>query len=787
MIKPALEIGNGKWGARDQSLLGYTQGDTIDKFIRRQFKFERGSNLGATRTNKDGLIEKGRENLLDYSNSFDRWSNVDARLEQGDYEAIQSGHEGYDGSNDAWFLSKNSGNNSYLYYLNNIINTGTNNKVWCYSVYAKAADGDSGIILYVGNSQTGGKGYVRVNLIDGSVTGYDVTHTKGYKVEGVTGKDGDKDRWWRISFFSTANVNNKPRIQPRNAAGDGQSGGKIYVMNAQFEYGTAPSKYIRTESRKNLLKNSEHFHDWINNSTVTRNVLGYDGSLDAVKMHKNATYGRIQHRVDAGTSNSEGWVGKAKGTLTLSAYAKQDSLSGFHMRVDWSTTQGDFVTTNFDLGNAKPVGSQADWIDSRKVEEVGNGWVRCSVTFTTTRPVYEINLYPHKILDDLSSSFEDPNNDGQPPQTGSIFVQHVQLEQGSQATAYEGTSSYAGLLEDMPRIDYADTDPHLLMEPTRTNKVIHSEYLEYWSTLGQGTLEWGYEAPDGTKSAYKVTNGNTNFALYIGGMLPDDTRSIWAKTVSGTGTLDLLTYGENTDNTFSITNDWQRFELTGSPHDTGDTNIYAVDFRGAGNLNEVLLWGAQCEAGAFATSYIPTYGLSVTRSNEGIPLQASGVINMDDDFGVTGDDITIFVDLAENPSLSRDNSSGGIRLSDGDNQSGAFRLYRNNDTTDLAVVFFGTSADSFGANKNSASVSLPSSATKVAVTRVRSTGVFTIYCDGSPLDEGLTDANGQFTNSYFDTSWDKFQLTGQGSTVKYSGIKFFDEALSADDLATLTS
>jgi hypothetical protein len=35
------------------------------------FTFSRGSNLAATRVNSEGLIEKGRENLLLQSNSFD--------------------------------------------------------------------------------------------------------------------------------------------------------------------------------------------------------------------------------------------------------------------------------------------------------------------------------------------------------------------------------------------------------------------------------------------------------------------------------------------------------------------------------------------------------------------------------------------------------------------------------------------------------------------------------------------------------------------------------------------
>ena len=41
------------------------------------FTFSRGSNLAATRVGPTGLIEKGRENLLTYSNQFDTtWGNA---------------------------------------------------------------------------------------------------------------------------------------------------------------------------------------------------------------------------------------------------------------------------------------------------------------------------------------------------------------------------------------------------------------------------------------------------------------------------------------------------------------------------------------------------------------------------------------------------------------------------------------------------------------------------------------------------------------------------------------
>ena len=61
------------------------------------FTFSRGSNLTATRVDSNGLIEKGRENLLLQSNQFDTtWGTPNTD--------VTSGESGYDGSSDAWLL-----------------------------------------------------------------------------------------------------------------------------------------------------------------------------------------------------------------------------------------------------------------------------------------------------------------------------------------------------------------------------------------------------------------------------------------------------------------------------------------------------------------------------------------------------------------------------------------------------------------------------------------------------------------------------------------------------------
>jgi hypothetical protein len=71
------------------------------------FTFSRGSNLAATRVGADGLIEKGRENVLLQSNQFDTtW--LQNRID------LTSGQSGYDGGSDAWKLESNNASTTYL-------------------------------------------------------------------------------------------------------------------------------------------------------------------------------------------------------------------------------------------------------------------------------------------------------------------------------------------------------------------------------------------------------------------------------------------------------------------------------------------------------------------------------------------------------------------------------------------------------------------------------------------------------------------------------------------------
>ena len=125
MNNASLELGGTNWAEKDGNILGYSVGDTSGKYSPQEFTFARGSNLSATRIDRAGLIVKGRENLALQSNQFDTtWVNINSNE--------TSGQSGYDGSNDAWILSK-SASGGFIYQIAN-----SYSGVYTFSVYAKA-------------------------------------------------------------------------------------------------------------------------------------------------------------------------------------------------------------------------------------------------------------------------------------------------------------------------------------------------------------------------------------------------------------------------------------------------------------------------------------------------------------------------------------------------------------------------------------------------------------------------------------------------------------------------
>jgi hypothetical protein len=302
------------------------------------------------------------------------------------------------------------------------------------------------------------------------------------------------------------------------------------------------------------------------------------------------------------------------------------------------TAGSDLGYANFDIQN-KVVGSFSGII-SATIQDFGT-YVRLVCAINTT------NKTATNII------FVDSGSAGRAASTsstGSFKLFRAQNEVGDIATDYIATTSAAvsvGPVSGLPRLDYLNsTCPRLLLEPSRTNKCPSSS--SYGNNLIDVTVSRNVtSAPTGYNEADRILDNNA-LAEHLLGQNFDSITNGQAYTVScffkgdGTGGRGVIRYygGEwvyavynlatgtvayaDANVTASIQNygnGWYRCILTHtavSDYTPMVTQIgianssNSFSYQGASNLG-LYFFGFQAEQGAYATSYIPTLGTSVTR------------------------------------------------------------------------------------------------------------------------------------------------------------------------------
>ena len=223
---------------------------------------------------------------------------------------------------------------------------------------------------------------------------------------------------------------------------------------------------------------------------------------------------------------------------------------------------------------------------------------------------------------------------------------------GRATTATRVNSS--GLIEssavNVPRLDYTgSTCPSLLVEPQRTNLALYSEQFDnaVWTETRATVVSNATIAPDGNLTADKlIPSIDNNTHLLQQSNIPVTAQIYTATVYAKKGEYDTVRlflsnlWSPNPNATFNLTtksivstqngtakiteltNGWFKLEITSDINAIAGSNgklfIYGgnnglVSFEGDGTSG-VFIWGAQLEAGANATSYIPTTTASVTRN-----------------------------------------------------------------------------------------------------------------------------------------------------------------------------
>jgi len=373
------------------------------------------------------------------------------------------------------------------------------------------------------------------------------------------------------------------------------------------------------KGRENLLLQSNQFDNgWFNvSSTETSGQSGYDGSSDAWLLEATASGGRLGRSISI-----------ASGVYTSSIYAKAGSVDYLILKVEGSSTSSIW----YDLANGVVGTKQGSRIDTN-IQSVGNGWYRCSVTTNQSFTFFIVS--PALTNGETTSS----NGDN-------IYIQDAQLEVGLAATDYietTSTTAQAGILEDMPRLDYSGSCPSLLLEPQRTNELPHSEYFDSWTKFNSSVEVNATISPDGYANANKLIPNTTASSHQINYSISGSahTTSVFAKageystlalfyTVHDGRAVFNLSSGTITETSGTVTasiedfgNGWYRCILSTTLTTHDYIRIYAIngttwaDFSVAGDGSSgIYIYGAMLESGSYPTSYIPCYGAATTRSAE---------------------------------------------------------------------------------------------------------------------------------------------------------------------------
>jgi hypothetical protein len=477
-------------------------------------------------------------------------------------------------------------------------------------------------------------------------------------------------------------------------------------------------------------------------------------------------------------------------SYTTTIYAKKGTGNFLRIRNLFVNNGGAVGNAWFNL-NTGVVGT-VESSQTASMQDVGNGWYRCILTGVAS----------------LTNSFNSidigfTNTDGTVFPSTSIngYIWGAQLVEGTDALPYQLTETRL----NTPRVDFSlGGCPNLLLEPQRTNLMLYSEEFNNatWTKANLSVTANSTTSPSGVINADTLTadgllnvhaaqsaaisfvsgttytasiyakKGTNNF-IQLTGLASSLGLNVWANFDLNNGVVGSVG-SSTTASIINVGNGWYRCVITGAAIAAASqgfnysivTSASAV--RGENNSlsTSVFLWGAQVEAGAYPTTYIPTTSASVTRNQDTFQLSNVFTNNLISSAGGTW-----FVDLRDNQALIRDITLGGIFINTGTSSTAGDGFSIRNASTALSRIMI--------AKYVGGSIS-------ILFTTISDTSKIAIKWNGTTADVFVNGVKVVTATSFTATAMENLRGEGQNRTIQINSMALWNTPLTDDELEVIT-